>query len=80
MPRRAAALRLAPKALRPRSAANRARTAPRRPQFALPGLLYRNIATTDLYGANWGIVGASLTFKVRASPRCAAALKTADAR
>jgi hypothetical protein len=33
------------------------------PQFALPALLYRNIATTDLYNADWRIVGASITFK-----------------
>ena len=32
-------------------------------QFALPGLLYRNIATTDLYSADWAVVGASLTLK-----------------
>jgi hypothetical protein len=33
------------------------------PQFAMPALLYRNIATTDLYNADWRIVGASITFK-----------------
>ena len=42
------------------------------PQFALPGLLYRNIATTDLYSADWSIVGASITFKVRPQRRASA--------
>jgi hypothetical protein len=53
-----------PRALRARAQTARTR---RRRQFALPGLLYRNIATTDLYSADWGIVGASITFKVRAA-------------
>jgi hypothetical protein len=41
-------------------------------QFALPGLLYRNIATTDLYSADWRIVGASITFKARTHAACGA--------
>ncbi len=37
----------------------------RRPlQFALPGLLYRNLASSNLYDADWSIVFASLVFKV----------------
>jgi hypothetical protein len=41
-----------------------------RAQFALPGLLFRNIATTDLYSADWKIVGASITFKARDRRLC----------
>jgi hypothetical protein len=41
-----------------------------RAQFALPGLLFRNIATTDLYSADWKIVGASITFKARTERLC----------
>ena len=51
----------------------------RRRQFALPGLLYRNIATTDLYSADWGIVGASITFKVSARRLCSGALRHCNA-
>ena len=33
-------------------------------KFALPGLLYHNLATTNLYDAQWSVVGASIVFKV----------------
>jgi hypothetical protein len=56
-----------PPGLRSHARARRPCSSPLRcaPQFALPGLLYRNIATTNLYDADWRIVGASITFKAR---------------
>ena len=33
-------------------------------QFALPALLFRTIAIANLYDADWGIIGASLTLKI----------------
>ena len=35
-----------------------------RSQFALPALLFRTIAIANLYDADWGIIGASLTLKI----------------